>query len=403
MYPTENGSPSSSPAKQGGGIYIHVPFCASRCLYCDFYSTTFGAAVRHSYVRALCHEMRCRAHEVGKAAIHTIYIGGGTPSTLTANELTLIFETLRQTFLVSETAEVTLEVNPDDVSPAFCALLKTLGVNRVSLGVQTFDDDLLRFLHRRHTGQQAERAIKQLAASGIQNFSADLIFGLPHQSLPDWKDTLAHLLSLPVTHLSAYALMYEEGTMLTRMKDCGEIAEADEETSRAMYETLIAMATAAGFDHYEISNFAKPSYRSRHNSSYWTGLPYWGFGAGAHSYDGQTLRRANRPDVQTYIEAAKQHVDTPHDLEPLTDGQRCDERIFTALRTSRGLAVNNIRRDFGEVCYQALVRAAMPHLKAGLLQLLPDGRLRLTHRGLFVSDGIMADLMIGEDGAEVLS
>ena len=360
------------------GLYLHIPFCQSRCIYCGFYSTT-RLELRQRYVDALCSEWRLRRQELSQP-VKTIYVGGGTPSQLSDKQLHQIFNA------VGTADEVTLECNPDDLSPDFAALLSELPVNRVSMGAQSFSDARLRFLRRRHTAAQTVHAVDLLRRAGIDNVSLDLIYGFPGQSLSDWLADVDAALALWPEHLSAYALSYEEQTPLYEMLRRGEVSEADEELSRQMYYALIDRLAAAGYEHYEISNFALPGRRSRHNSSYWNHTPYLGLGAAAHSFDGRR-RQWNVSDIQTYIEA----IEAGH---PLTDGETLEgdtlynDRLMTALRTCEGLSLGLLTPDERTYCLDA----ARPFLADGLLQADAD-RLRLTRRGLFVSDMIIAELM----------
>lgn len=373
-------------------LYIHIPFCKSRCIYCDFYSTTCGAAEREAFVAALCGELRARrAYLPGGTGLGTVYLGGGTPSQLSAEELGRVMACVRETYEILPGAELTIEANPDDVSPSFVSLLRTLGFNRVSLGVQTFDDNLLRLLHRRHTAGGARRAVRLLAEGRIENLSIDLIYGLPGQGAARFRRDLEEALALPVKHLSAYALTVEEGTALEKMVRDGRAAVADEELFLEEYGMLMDAAAAAGFEHYEISNFALPGYRSRHNSAYWDGTPYLGCGPGAHSYDGRSRRR-NLPDLAAYLRSPGS---PPYEEEQLSRGERFDEKVFTSLRTSAGLDLAAVEEEYGGEWLAGLLRAAAPHLAAGRL-VQAGGRLRLTRRGLFVSDGVMSDLMRAE-------
>ena len=365
-------------------LYVHVPFCRSRCIYCDFYSTTHPAAHAAAYVRALEAEMAARAEEA--SAVSTVYLGGGTPSQLTPQQLEDVFCAIHRHFRIDSGAEITVELNPDDVTPTLSRLLRSLGVNRTSLGVQTFSDTLLQFLHRRHDASQAREAVERLAQD-IGNVSIDLIYGLPGQTVAEWTEDVRTALGLPVAHLSAYALTYEPGTQLWRMRGRGEVQDADDETYRSMYMTLKNMAEQAGFEHYEVSNFARPGYASRHNNAYWLGLPYIGLGPGAHSYDGGRIRRRNLPDLRAY-NAAPGSV--PAETEELTETELYDELVMTRLRLREGIALDTLTaadRDF-------LLTAATHPLSRGTLA-RSRNRLHLTREGLFVSDGIMADLMRG--------
>ena len=370
------------------GLYIHVPFCEKRCVYCSFYSTVHGKEERDAFVRTLAKELAFRHNG---APISTLYFGGGTPSQLDDEEMEAVFSAIHRHCVLSPHAEITFEANPDDISQQKVAHLQQLGVNRISLGVQSFDDTRLSFLNRRHTAQQALDAIDILRTKGIENISIDLIFGLPGQQLADWNKELAQAFELPITHLSAYSLMYEKGTPLYYARERGAVKECDEETSLSMFQMLCTTAQCAGFEQYEISNFARPGYRSRHNSSYWHGIPYLGLGPGAHSYDGKNCRRVNDYSLRRYMEAgrAKTFADVPHTLEKLSADECYDELICTRLRTCEGLSLQEVpasRRS-------ALLRMARPHIDGGRLELDADNHLRLTASGIFVSDDVMSDLM----------
>lgn len=370
------------------GLYIHVPFCEKRCVYCSFYSTVHGKEERDAFVRTLAKELAFRHNG---APISTLYFGGGTPSQLDDEEMEAVFSAIHRHCVLSPHAEITFEANPDDISQQKVAQLRQLGVNRISLGVQSFDDTRLSFLNRRHTAQQALDAIDILRTKGIENISIDLIFGLPGQQLTDWNKELAQAFELPITHLSAYSLMYEKGTPLYYARERGAVKECDEETSLSMFQMLCTSAQCAGFEQYEISNFARPGYRSRHNSSYWHGIPYLGLGPGAHSYDGKNCRRVNDYSLRRYMEAgrAKTFADVPHTLEKLSADECYDELICTRLRTCEGLSLQEVpasRRS-------ALLRMARPHIDGGRLELDADNHLRLTASGIFVSDDVMSDLM----------
>ena len=393
------------------GIYIHIPFCRSRCIYCGFYSTT-ALDLRQRYVDALCREMEIRGtrkEEGGKRndeEIETIYLGGGTPSQLSAAQLHQIFEAIYiynnvygqnispSSFLLppSSTKEITIEVNPDDVTDEYAAALRQLPVNRVSMGIQTFDDQRLRFLHRRHTSRQAIEAVSILRAAGINNLSIDLMYGFPGETLSDWQSDIDSALSLNVEHISAYCLMIEEGTPLHKLQgDCPQCV--DEETERSMYYTLIDRLTAAGYEHYEISNFARPGFRSRHNSSYWNGTPYIGLGAAAHSYDIRS-RSWNIADINAYIEGIERG-ERLFEEELIDDDTRYNDAVTVGLRTCEGIDLNTLPKKYRDYC----MKNARRYLDDGLLELsvvgnLTSPTLHLTRRGLFVSDMVMSDLMM---------
>ena len=362
------------------GIYVHIPFCKSRCVYCGFYSTT-QLDVRGRYVDAVCREWHLRRSYINNERVHTIYVGGGTPSQLDAAHLRQLFATL------GTAQEVTLECNPDDVTPQFADLLGELPVNRVSMGVQSFSDERLRFARRRHTSVQVHEAVSRLRQAGIGNVSIDLMYGFPGETLDDWHRDVDEAVSLRVEHLSAYALMYEEGTPLYRLLEAGQVSECDEELSRQMYYLLKDTLAAAGYEHYEISNFARPGFRSRHNSSYWNATPYIGLGAAAHSFDGSS-RQWNVADVGRYM-AGIERGEPYFEREVLDAATRYNERVMTALRTCEGLPLSTLTDAQRAYC----LSAAAKYVADGLL-LHEEGHLRLSRRGLFVSDMIMSDLML---------
>ena len=374
------------------GLYIHIPFCKSRCIYCGFYSTT-AFELRQQYTDALCREIADRA----SGSISTIYLGGGTPSQLTLPQLHQIFDTIYKYNKVEKDAEVTIEVNPDDVTEELAAALPALSVNRVSMGAQTFDDERLAFLHRRHTSRQVGEAIDRLRKAGISNISIDLMYGFPEETLTSWQQDISTALSLDVEHLSAYCLMIEEGTPLYRM----QIPPIDEELERTMYELLMDRLEAAGYEHYEISNWSlspRPlqrereprSYRSRHNSSYWNQTPYIGIGAAAHSYDGQCCRRWNISDIRRYIDGIRQGT-CVYEEEWLDEDTRYNDCVTVALRTCEGINLKNLSARHRQYCLEN----AQHFIDDGLLKLSHDNhQLSLTRRGLFISDMIMSDLML---------
>ena len=366
------------------GIYIHIPFCRSRCIYCGFYSTT-SLALRQQYVDALCREMEMRP---SGAPVSTIYLGGGTPSQLSTGQLHQIFDALYIYNKVETDAEVTIECNPDDITTAFAEGLRTLSVNRVSMGVQTFNDERLRFLHRRHTAAQAVEAVGRLRKAGFTNISIDLMYGFPGETLEDWHSDIEAATALNVEHISAYCLMIEEGTPLYKWSMVNGQWSMDEELERQMYYTLIDHLEAAGYEHYEISNFARPDYCSRHNSSYWNGTPYIGLGAAAHSYDGNS-RSWNISDIHQYVEGIENRQPC-FEQEQLDDDTRYNDAVTVALRTREGLDLSKLSDRHCQYC----LREAQRFIDGGLLRLSPDRRLSLTREGLFVSDMVMSDLII---------
>lgn len=372
------------------GLYIHIPFCASRCVYCGFYSTTLPA-LRDAYVDALCQELTLRAEELpADEAITTIYLGGGTPSQLTTDQLDRLFSYIYKVYR-SQPVEVTMECNPDDITPAFADWISQSPIDRISMGAQTFSDDRLRLLRRRHTAAEVRRATTLLRQAGIRNISIDLMFGFPGETLADWEQDIDEALRLGVEHISAYSLMYEEGTTLHRWLSEGRIQEIDDDLSLRMYDCLVDRLTAAGYRHYEISNFALPQRESRHNSSYWRDVPYMGLGASAHSFDGRQ-RSWNVADIETYI-AAIGRGERPCTVEALDLDTHYEDVVLTSLRTAEGIDLGKIRRDFGSQRLDFLLAAADQDLRQGYL-VREDDHLRLTRRGIYLSDGITARLFV---------
>ena len=368
------------------GLYVHIPFCASRCTYCGFYSTTLGAAWKARYVDALCHELELRCSMLGNMPWQTVYLGGGTPSQLPPELLEHLFDALNLTSQDGEEPEITMEVNPDDVNEKLVATLHRLPVNRISMGIQTFNDNRLRQLNRRHTASQARKAVEHLHSAGIDNISIDLMLGFPEQTLDEWKADVEKALLLDVQHISAYSLAIEEGTPLYHEMKKNKTKPLDEEVWRKMYEWLMERMDKAGFEHYEISNFARPGFRSRHNSIYWDGIPYVGIGAAAHSYDGEK-RSWNVADVKAYIDAIE-HDTIPEETEPLDETTKYNDLITTALRTKEGINMQSIDTSWRK----RLLDYASPHLKRGLLR-IDNNHIHLTREGLFVSDSVMSDLI----------
>ncbi len=366
------------------GLYLHIPFCKTRCIYCAFHSGT-DLSQRTRYVSALCSELRARSRYLGGESIATVYFGGGTPSLLEVADFEAIFDTINANFALKPDAEITLECNPDDVSAEQAAAWAQLPFNRVSVGVQSFDDDELRFLRRRHTAVQAENAVRTLQKAGFRNISIDLMFGLPTQTLATWTATLHRAIALGVQHISAYSLTYEGDTPLVRLLREQKIAEADEELCLALFKTAVGELERAGFEQYEISNFCQPRFQSRHNSAYWSGVPYLGVGAAAHSYNGNE-RRWNVSDTEKYMRGIESGA-PDFGNEKLTCEDRYNEFVFTSLRTRKGIDLQKL--DDRERTY--CLRNAKKHINNGTLA-IEEGFLRLTRDGIFVSDGITSDL-----------
>lgn len=313
----------------------------------------------------------------------TVYIGGGTPSLLTAQQLEQISQHINKV----ENAEVTIEVNPDDVTTAYTQALRQTPVNRISMGAQTFDNERLHFLRRRHTSEQVSLAVNRLRGAGFGNISIDLMYGFPNQTLEEWKRDIDEAIELDVEHISTYCLMYEEGTPLYSLLEQGEVSVIDEELERNMYYTLIERLEQAGYEHYEISNFARPGYRSRHNSSYWHRIPYIGVGASAHSFDIKT-RSWNVADIHQYIEGMHENKRI-FEWEEINEDTSYNDSITVALRTCEGLDLSTLTPQQRHHC----LANAKRYIEAGWLKLNHE-QLALTKEGLFVSDMIMIDLMM---------
>ncbi len=371
------------------GLYIHVPFCQKRCLYCDFYSNT-DMGYQEAYLSALIREMELRKNYLEGETLETIYFGGGTPSQLSVENLDRIFEAIYRHFPVNQDMEITLEANPDDMTPTYVAALRSLPVNRISMGVQSFDAADLKFLNRRHDREEALRAVRLCQEHNLYNISIDLIYGLPGQTPEKWQKNLDEVLRLDIPHISAYHLIYEEGTALYRLLEAGKIIAVDEETSLELFTLLIENLAAAGYQHYEISNFARPGWYARHNSSYWKGKKYLGLGPSAHSYNGmeREWNVASLPEWLKGIQTGKPALEN----EQLDENTCYNEYIMTHLRTMWGIDLNELSEKFGEKKLKYCLNIAQTYEKRNLL-LQKDGKLTLTKEGIFVSDGIMSDLL----------
>lgn len=371
------------------GLYIHVPFCAKRCLYCDFFSNT-EMGYKESYVDATVREMELRKEYIGNEPLETIYFGGGTPSQLSGNDFKKIFQGIERNFDTSGCVEITLEANPDDMSPAYVSLLKEFPFNRISMGVQSFEPEDLRFLNRRHNREQALEAVALCKEQGFTNISIDLIYGLPGQTQRAWEKIIDQAIKLDVPHLSAYHLIYEEGTALYKLKEAGKVKPVDEALSVSFFATLIEKLTQAGYHHYEISNFARPGFISRHNSSYWNGKKYLGLGPSAHSYN-EIDREWNMSSLPAYLKGIEKGAPAI-ESESLDLYTRYNDFIITRLRTMWGISLAELQTKFGEKLYSYCLKQARSPIKQGLLQ-KTDDKLIITPNGIFVSDGIMSDLL----------
>ena len=371
------------------GIYIHIPFCKRRCIYCDFFSTT-QSEKKPTYIHALCQELQIRKGYLQDEEIETIYLGGGTPSQLSQDELESIFTTVYNIYKVREDAEITLEANPDDLTPEYVSMLRRLPINRISMGIQTFQEETLKLLHRRHTARQAIEAFQRCREAGFRNISIDLMYGLPGETLDTWKEDLQQAIALHPEHISAYHLIYEEGTALWKLREEHQVEEADEDLSVTLFKTLIDELKQAGYQHYEISNFCLPGLHSRHNSSYWTEKKYLGCGPSAHSFNGSS-RQWNIASLDNYLKGIASGKPN-YEIEELDLYTRYNDFVITSIRTCWGMSLSRLRSEYGEELYRYCLRMAKSHLEQGVLEIEED-TLRLTQEGIFISDGIMSDLL----------
>lgn len=371
------------------GIYIHIPFCKRRCIYCDFFSTT-ASEKKNEYIKALCKEIADRKDYLGGETINTVYLGGGTPSQLEKDDFTNIFKTIYDNYSVNPNAEITIEANPDDLTDEYVKMLSTLPFNRLSMGIQTFNDDILSLLKRRHNAQQAIEAFGRCRNAGFRNISIDLMYGLPGESMDTWNKDLDTAISLKPEHISAYHLIYEEGTALYKLREEKKVSEADEDLSNSLFETLISRLKENGYVHYEISNFCRPGMHSRHNSSYWTGIKYLGCGPSAHSYDGHS-RQWNISSLDKYIEGINKGSDIS-EIEELDLYTRYNDFVITSIRTAWGMPLDKLKAEYGNALYDYCLKMAHPHISQGTLE-IKDNTLKLTQSGIFISDGIMSDML----------
>jgi oxygen-independent coproporphyrinogen-3 oxidase len=340
--------------------------------------------LKDAWLRAAIREMELRRDYLGGDTVATIYIGGGTPSQLSAADLERLFSAVYRLFPVDSDAEITLEANPDDMTAAYVGSLRSLPINRISMGVQSFDEADLHLLGRRHNSRRARQAIGDCIRSGYDNISIDLIYGIPGQSLQGWEANLKEAAGLRIPHISAYHLTYEEGTRLHSMLEAGQVQAVDEDDSADMFDLLVD--SLDGYEHYEISNFALPGRISRHNSSYWEEKKYLGIGPSAHSYNIET-RSWNVASLSDYIEGINRG-------KPILETERphyYNEYVMTALRTSRGIEVSRIAARFGEDTLSFILRQSESFIAAGMLEHKAD-RLVLTRKGIFVSDAVIRAL-----------
>jgi oxygen-independent coproporphyrinogen-3 oxidase len=369
------------------GLYFHIPYCKRACHYCNFHFST-SLQSKSEMVDAMIREIDItRGKRI--SLVTTIYFGGGTPSSLLRKELRTLMEAVRKYFNIQPGAETTYEVNPDDMNEMSVPFWKQQGINRLSIGIQSFRDEDLQWMNRAHTAEQAVSGIELARAAGFSNFSIDLIYGVPGLDDEAWKANLAKAIELDIPHISAYALTVEPRTALNTMIEQGKKTPVDPEQQARQFLIAMDMLEQAGYEHYEISNFAKPGMRSQHNSSYWDGIPYFGFGPGAHSFDGHA-RYWNISNNARYINSMMQGI-IPYDKEDLTRTQMLNEYIMTSLRTMEGLDLGRVRDKWGPEMAETLVRDSKKHRDQALLTLEQDV-MKLTRQGKLFADGIAADL-----------
>ena len=375
------------------GLYLHVPFCSSKCSYCAFYSVT-NNQLKQDYIEAVCKELYLRKHffqdihlknNQFDPVVNTVYFGGGTPSCLDESNFEKIFNAIYDCF-GSSFEEVTIECNPDDITLPYAKTLKKYA-NRISLGIQTFNNDQLKLINRRHNAEEAINAVNIIKEVGISNISIDLIFGFPKETLADWLFDINQAIKLDVQHVSAYSLMFEEGTKLYHLLQKEKIEQISEDLSVEMYDVLIDKLSEVGLAQYEISNFAKPGFESRHNSSYWNETPYLGVGPSAHSYNLST-RSWNVSNVSQYVKSISKGI-LPLEEEQIDEITRYNDLITTALRTKEGIQLNTLEEDY----VQYLLEQSSDFIKEGTMIKTSDNRLALTRKGYYISDAIMAELI----------
>ena len=381
-------------------LYIHIPFCKTRCIYCSFFSST-NENLRQKYIDALCLEIAQRKNYLSDNQLDTIYFGGGTPSLLTIAELEQIFEAVNKNFIIKNDAEITIEANPDDLSFEYISQLAKLPFNRISIGIQSFNDKELRFLKRRHNAEQAKIAVENCQKLGFENISIDLIHSLPNQTLKSWQKSVNEAINLNIQHISAYALTYEKGTKLAEIDKKRHFSKISDKKSEKFFEILNENLKKADFEHYEISNYCKKNYFSRHNSGYWNGANYLGVGAAAHSFNGNS-RCWNVASLEKYLaplnhpEGGKQSLPLGGGratTEFLTENDKYNELIFLSLRTKKGLDLEKLKANFGEEKYKFLLNNAKNYIDKNILK-IEANFLKINEKSFIISNQIMSDLML---------
>ena len=365
------------------GIYLHIPFCKKACHYCDFHFST-SPQYKDQMLKALSQEIDLRKNYLAGETIETIYFGGGTPSLLSADELQILIGAITDLYEVSPTAEITLEANPDDLNPQKVREFRQTLVNRFSIGIQSFFEEDLKWMNRAHTAPEAQSSIKRVQDAGFENITADLIYGYPLLSKPKWEHNIQQLIELNIPHISSYSMTVEPATALSSFIKKGEQKPMDEGQSSAQFLILMEQLTEAGFEHYEISNFAKPGLYSKHNSNYWEGVSYLGIGPSAHSFNGES-RQWNVSNNSKYIDQI-QLKKIPAEMEMLSTENRINEYIMTSLRTSKGMSLQKITERFGSDYANEVRNGLEPfadknwiNLKEQIVTLTTDGKLFADH------------------------
>jgi len=372
------------------GIYVHIPYCKRVCSYCDFYHVEAPADF-DEFTELLLTEAENRRYYIGNENVSTIYLGGGTPSVMPVHQTGKIISRLLELFRIGESPEITIELNPDDIDKNYLDQLRETRINRISLGVQSWRDQDLKLLGRRHNAAQAAAALESVFNAGYSNVAIDLIYGIPGMKTQDLAYNLEKSFSYEIKHLSAYHLSFEPGTLLWRMKEKQHISEIDEEESTSHFNQLIEMAHAAGFIHYEISNFGKPGFFSVHNSNYWKQVSYLGLGPSAHSFDGFS-RQWNIRDVKKYLKGIRTGIDV-FEREELDRKTRFNEYIMTSLRTMWGIDLDFIESRFEKEGYDYIVNLSSKFINYGLMNQV-ENTLVLTNQGKMISDNIISELML---------
>lgn len=375
------------------GIYLHIPFCKKACHYCDFHFST-SPQYKNEMLNALRNEIRLRKQYLSTEKIETIYFGGGTPSVLSADEIHSLIGDITSEFEVSGDAEITLEANPDDLNAQKVKELRQTPVNRFSIGIQSFFEEDLKWMNRAHSSKEAESSVKRVQDAGFENITADLIYGFPLLSDIKWEQNIQKLIDFQIPHISSYSMTVEPKTALASFIKKGKELPMNDSQSSGQFLTLISRLTEAGFEHYEISNFAKPGMYSRHNSNYWEGINYLGIGPSAHSFNGES-RQWNIANNHRYIQEIQQNK-IPAETEFLTKVNRINEYIMTSLRTSKGIDLDFIAKKFGSDYSDSIRKEIEVFLDKNWLK-INDPKVNLSLEGKLFADHIASELFIIEE------